>query len=99
LEQFQNLSSARCGREKKEVVVATISALRGCAHPPVCDRCGETLVAPDYVEYFGEEGLILNLWSCARCGNRFETEALLPAEGAAETAQKGLNTILPTLAA
>lgn len=39
-----------------------------------CPRCSEALVSPDWSE-FVSEGLVLNLWSCTRCGNRFETEA------------------------
>ena len=57
----------------------TVASLRGSAHQVRCGKCGEALIAPDWAEYFSEERLILNLWCCARCGNRFETEAVVPA--------------------
>jgi ribosomal protein L37AE/L43A len=30
------------------------------------------------------EGLVLNLWTCTNCGNRFETEACMPADAEAD---------------
>ncbi|MEJ2433613.1 MAG: hypothetical protein P8Y53_10800 [Pseudolabrys sp.] len=68
----------------KEVAVTKVSSLRGAAHRMRCDQCGESLIAPDYTEYFCEEGIILNLWSCPNCGNKFETEAFIPGERAPE---------------
>jgi RNase P subunit RPR2 len=59
--------------------MATVASLRGSTRPVICQQCGEMLIAPEWVEYFSEEQLILNLWTCARCGHRFETEAFLPA--------------------
>lgn len=38
----------------------------------VCPGCGEEVVAPDRSEFVSER-LVLNLWSCTECGNRFET--------------------------
>jgi len=45
-----------------------------------CEECGEALIAPDLVEYFSEENLFLNFWTCKKCNNRFETEAFVPAD-------------------
>jgi len=45
-----------------------------------CFKCGDALIIPDWSEYFEEERRILNLWSCTQCGNRFETEAIMPAD-------------------
>jgi len=39
-----------------------------------CAKCGEPLIAPEWSK-FVSEGLVLNLWTCTNCGNRFETEA------------------------
>ena len=61
------------------MVALTVSP-RPSTHPVVCEKCGEAQIAPEWAEYFGEEGLILYLWACPRCGNRFETEAPAPAE-------------------
>ena len=44
-----------------------------------CMQCGEALIAPEWSEYVSEQ-FVLNLWSCAKCGCRFETEAHVPAE-------------------
>jgi hypothetical protein len=35
-------------------------------------KCGERLIAPEWSEFVSER-LILNLWTCSRCGDRFET--------------------------
>lgn len=43
-----------------------------------CPRCSEALVTPDWSELVSE-GVVLNLWSCTRCGDRFETEVNIPA--------------------
>jgi ribosomal protein L37AE/L43A len=42
-----------------------------------CAKCGEQLIAPDWSE-FASEGLVVNLWICAKCGHRFETNACMP---------------------
>ena len=65
-----------------------VASLRGSAHQLRCDKCGEALIAPDWVEYFSEEHLILNLWACTHCGHRFETEAVVPAGAEPETEYK-----------
>jgi ribosomal protein L37AE/L43A len=77
--------------------MATVASLRGSAHQVICDKCGDALIAPEWAEYFSEQRLILNLWSCARCGNRFETEAFVPADAEPETASKVLEEFWPSL--
>jgi hypothetical protein len=39
-----------------------------------CTKCREWLFAPEWAYDFREAGLVINLWSCMNCGNRFETE-------------------------
>ena len=39
-----------------------------------CAKCGEALIAPDWSEFVSER-LVLNLWTCTDCGDRFETKA------------------------
>jgi ribosomal protein L37AE/L43A len=39
-----------------------------------CAKCGEMLIAPDSSEFVSER-LVVNLWSCTKCGDRFETKA------------------------
>jgi len=42
-----------------------------------CVKCGETLISPDWSE-FVSESLVINLWVCTICGDRFETKAWVP---------------------
>ena len=42
-----------------------------------CVKCGEALIAPDWSEFVSEH-LVLNLWICTKCGDRFETKAYMP---------------------
>lgn len=39
-----------------------------------CSRCGHLLKAPESVEDFKEEGVILSLWCCSNWGHLFATE-------------------------
>lgn len=77
--------------------MTTVATLSGSARPVICEKCGETLVAPDWAEYFREENVILNLWSCDRCGSRFETEVAVPAEIGPEAEKEVLKEFWPSL--
>jgi len=57
-----------------------ITSIRHAKQEVTCSKCGDALTIPDWSEYFDEERRILNLWSCTQCGNRFETEAIMPAD-------------------
>jgi hypothetical protein len=46
-----------------------------------CARCGEMLIAPDWLDFVSER-LVVNLWSCTKCGDWFETKTCLPADAA-----------------
>jgi ribosomal protein L37AE/L43A len=48
-------------------------------HKMTCVQCGDGVIAPEFVEYFSEGGLILKFWSCNKCGYQFETESFAPA--------------------
>jgi len=61
-----------------------------------CPKCKEALVSPDWSE-FVSEGLVLNLWSCTRCGDRFETEAGMPADAAPKMSEKDWEQMFPPL--
>ena len=43
-----------------------------------CVQCGDGVIAPEFVEYFSEQRLILNFWSCEKCGYQFESESFAP---------------------
>lgn len=46
----------------------------------ICRKCGNTLASPEWAEFFNEEQLILNFWSCSNCGFQFETEEKIRSE-------------------
>jgi ribosomal protein L37AE/L43A len=77
--------------------MTTVASLRGSAHPPICDNCGETPIAPEWSEYFSEEQVIINLWSCTRCGHRFETEAFEPVDATSKIDHRLVDEFLPSL--
>jgi ribosomal protein L37AE/L43A len=74
-----------------------VASLRGSAHEVTCDKCGNSLIAPEWSEYFSEERLVLNLWSCMNCGNRFETEALVPVDAEPKNENKVFEEFFPSL--
>jgi hypothetical protein len=49
-------------------------------HKMTCVQCGDGVIDPEFVEYFSEDGVILNFWSCKKCGYEFETESFAPAD-------------------
>ena len=77
--------------------MTTVASLRGSAHQVICDTCGDALIAPEWAEYFSEQRVILNLWSCMRCGNRFATEALVPTDVEPDNESKVLEQFFPSL--
>jgi DNA-directed RNA polymerase subunit RPC12/RpoP len=62
----------------------------------VCPRCSEALVSPDWSEFVCE-GLVLNLWSCTRCGDRFETEAHTPADAEPRMTDRDWALVFPPM--
>jgi ribosomal protein L37AE/L43A len=77
--------------------MTTVASLRGSAHEITCDKCGNPLIAPEWSEYFSEERLVLNLWSCMNCGNRFETELVVPVNTESKNENKVLEEFFPSL--
>ena len=55
----------------------TTASMRGFVRGITCSKCGDSLIAPERSEYLSKEQLVSNHWSCANCGNHFETEALI----------------------
>jgi ribosomal protein L37AE/L43A len=74
-------------------VGAPLKAIQGVA----CNRCGELLGAPERSEDFPEERLVLNLWSCTNCGNKFETEAFEAVDPKSKIDKGVLEEFLPSL--
>jgi ribosomal protein L37AE/L43A len=77
--------------------MTTVASLRGSAHAPMCDKCGESLIAPEWSEYFSEEQVVINLWTCTRCGHRFETKAFEPVDTTSKIDPRTLDEFLPAL--
>jgi uncharacterized protein with PIN domain len=71
----------------REVIMVTITSTRNSEFEMICEKCGEALIAPEWSEYVSER-LVLNLWSCTNCGNRFETEAFVLADTESESDNK-----------
>ena len=64
--------------------------------PMTCAECGEMLVAPDWSEFVSEY-LVVNLWSCTKCGDRFETKAFMPAGAAPRMSKRDWEEMFPPL--
>jgi len=62
----------------------------------MCAKCGEALIAPDWSEFVSER-LVLNLWTCTECGDRFETKAYMPADAELKLSQKDWEDMFPPL--
>lgn len=74
--------------------MTTVASVRNYQFETACEKCGETLIAPEWSEYVSER-LVLNLWSCTKCGYRFETEAFVPAEAMGD--DTAINAFFPSL--
>lgn len=62
----------------------------------ICPKCNEALVSPDWSEFVSER-LVVNLWSCTKCGDRFETRAFMPADGEPKMTEKDWEQMFPPL--
>ena len=54
--------------------MGTVNSMSSTDHGTKCAKCGETLFVPAWSEFVSER-LIVNLWTCTTCGDRFETSA------------------------
>lgn len=61
-----------------------------------CGKCGNALIAPDWSEYVSD-GLVLNFWSCWKCGYRFETETYMPADAELMNDRIAMEAFFPSL--
>jgi ribosomal protein L37AE/L43A len=76
--------------------MTTVASFRNSKCETTCDKCGQTLIAPEWSEYVNER-LVLNLWSCWNCGYRFETEACMPVDAGSKIDGKVLEEFFPSL--
>jgi len=76
--------------------MTTIAPICNSECEMTCDKCGNTLIAPEWSEYVSD-GHVLNFWSCWKCRYRFETEAYMPAEPESKIDSKVLKEFFPSL--
>ena len=76
--------------------MTTVASFRNSEFETNCGKCGEPLIAPEWSEFVSER-LVLNLWSCTKCGCHFETEACMPADAESASNRMGLETFFPLL--
>ena len=61
-----------------------------------CIQCGDALIAPECSEFVSEQ-LVLNLWTCTKCGCRFETEAYMPTDAQSKLDALTMEAFFPSL--
>jgi ribosomal protein L37AE/L43A len=76
--------------------MTTIASIRHPDQEVTCSKCGDVLTIPEWSEYVSER-LVLNLWSCTKCGYRFETEANMPADAESIDDAETIETFFPSL--
>jgi len=77
--------------------MTTVASFRNFEFETTCAKCGDSLIAPDWSEYLSEAQLVLNLWTCTNCGNRFETEACMATDAVAMSKDGAIKALLPSL--
>ena len=50
--------------------MAATESIHHSGSKTTCAKCGDTLVAPEWSQYMGEQR-VFNLWSCTKCGSSF----------------------------
>ena len=73
--------------------MAMMPLMSGTDHGTTCAKCGETLFIPDSSEFVCER-LVINRWSCSRCGDRFDTSACMFADAEFEISEKDWEQML-----
>ena len=72
------------------------SSMSSTDHGTNCVKCGETLFTPDW-SAFVSDWLVVNLWSCDRCGDRFETLACMSEDAELSMSEKDWERTFPPL--
>jgi ribosomal protein L37AE/L43A len=76
--------------------MTTVASIRSSNHDMTSKKCGDALIAPEWSEYVSKR-LVLNLWSCTKCGCEFETEAHMPADADSKIDSRVLEAFFPSL--
>jgi ribosomal protein L37AE/L43A len=80
----------------REAIMAMMPSMSSTDHGTTCAKCGETLFVPDWSEFVSER-LVVNLWSCSRCGDRFETSACMSEDAEFKMSEKDWEQMFPAL--
>ncbi|MDR3488480.1 MAG: hypothetical protein P4M05_26710 [Bradyrhizobium sp.] len=86
----------RIQQQFSEADMAIMPSMSSTDHGTTCVKCGELLFIPDWSE-FVNEWLVLNLWCCCRCGDRFETLACMADDAEFRVIQRDWKQMFPTL--
>jgi ribosomal protein L37AE/L43A len=90
--------SKRTTEQIREAVMAVMPSMSSTDHGTTCVKCGEKLFVPDWSEFVSER-LVVNLWSCSRCGDRFETSACMSEDAEFKMSEKDWEQMFPALLA
>lgn len=74
----------------------TTASILSSSFGTTCEKCGDALIAPDWSEFVSER-LVVNLWSCPKCGCEFETEACMSADAEPNLDSKVFEAYFPSL--
>jgi len=75
--------------------MTTIASIRH-SERGTCVKCSYAIFVPNGRNTVSER-LVLNLWSCTKCGNRFETEAHMPADAESIENAETIEAFFPSL--
>ena len=73
-----------------------VESMSSTDHGTKCAKCGETLFVPEWSEFVSER-LIVNLWTCTTCGDRFDTCACRSAYDEFKMSEKDWEQMFPPL--
>ena len=76
--------------------MAMMPSMSSTDHGTTCPKCSEALVSPDWSESVSER-LVLNLWTCTTCGDRFETSACLSEDAEVKISENDWEQMFPPL--
>jgi hypothetical protein len=88
--------SKRTAVQIREAIMAMMPSMSSTDHGATCVKCGEVLFIPDWSEFVSER-LVVNLWSCGRCGDRFETSACMSEDAEFKMIEKDWEQMFPPL--
>ena len=76
--------------------MGTVNSMSSTDHGAKSAKCGETLFVPEWSEFVSER-LIVNLWTCTTCGDRFETSACMSEDDESKMSEKDWEQMFPPL--